>query len=110
MLAAGSHTFDVRAIDQAGNTDATPASYSWTIDTTPPNTLITANPATLTTSTGASFSFTATETATFQCQLDGGGYGACTSPRNYTSLTDGSHTFDVRATDTAGNLDSTPAS
>ncbi|MBI5310290.1 MAG: Ig-like domain-containing protein [Actinobacteria bacterium] len=100
----------VRATDTAGNADATPASYTWTVDTTPPNTSITSNPASLTNSTGASFSFTATETATFQCQLDGGGYGACTSPRNYTSLTDGSHTFDVRATDTAGNVDATPAS
>ena len=32
-LATGSHTFTVAATDAAGNTDATPASYSWTITT-----------------------------------------------------------------------------
>ncbi len=35
-LAAGSHTFQVRAVDQVGNVDPTPASYNWTIDLTNP--------------------------------------------------------------------------
>jgi nitrite reductase/ring-hydroxylating ferredoxin subunit len=34
-LADGAHSFHVAAIDPAGNIDATPASNSWTIDTTP---------------------------------------------------------------------------
>ncbi len=48
--------------------------------------------------------------AGFQCQIDGGAFIACTSPRTYTGLIDGSHTFVVRAVDNAGNADSTPAS
>jgi hypothetical protein len=33
-LSGGSHTFAVRAIDQVGNADPTPASYTWTISPT----------------------------------------------------------------------------
>ena len=35
-LALGSHQFRVRATDAAGNTDPTPAAYSWTIEAAPP--------------------------------------------------------------------------
>ena len=39
-LADGRYTFEVRAIDAAGNADPTPASLEFTIDTTPPVTVI----------------------------------------------------------------------
>jgi PASTA domain len=107
-LAAGTHTFEVEATDTAGNTGS--ASFSWTVDTTPPETTIGTGPATLVNSASAAFAFSSTKTgSTFQCQLDGGGYSACTSPQNYSGLVDGSHTFDVEATDAAGNTDPTPA-
>jgi thrombospondin type 3 repeat protein len=115
-LANGSHTFDVRATDAAGNTDATPASRTWTVnvpppDTTAPDTTISGGPSGTVTSSAASFTFTATETgSTFQCRLDVGAWGSCTSPKAYSGLGNGSHTFDVRATDAAANTDATPAS
>jgi hypothetical protein len=39
-LVEGEHTFRVRAVDVAGNVDPTPATYTWTIDTTPPSVTI----------------------------------------------------------------------
>ena len=114
-LANGSHTFDVRATDAAANTDATPATRTWTVnvpppDTTPPDTTISSGPSGTVTSSSASVGFTSSETgSTFECRLDAGAWGSCTSPKAYSGLANGSHTFDVRATDAAANPDATPA-
>jgi hypothetical protein len=79
-------------------------------DVTPPDTTITAGPSGSTTATDASFSFISTESgSTFACALDGAAFASCSSPRAYTGLAVGSHTFSVRATDAAGNPDPTPA-
>jgi len=103
-LADGAHTFDVRAIDQAGNTDPTPASAGWTVDMSAPGApSISSGPSGLTNSTAADFAFTGESGDTFECRLDGGSWAACDSPRSYTGLAAGMHTFDVRATDGAGN-------
>jgi subtilisin family serine protease len=103
--------------DKAGN--ALAADKAWTFytnatapaDTTPPETTIDSGPSGTATSGSASFGFSSSEGGSkFECRLDGGSWGACTSPKDYTSLSNGNHTFDVRATDPAGNIDSTPAS
>jgi hypothetical protein len=107
-LVVSDHTFAVRAVDPAGNTDPTPATTTVTVvDTTPPETAI----ASAVGGDGtATFSFTATEAnATFGCRLDGSAFALCTSPKTYSGLTVGSHTFAVRAADAAGNVDQTPA-
>jgi len=110
-LAPGPHTFAVRAIDAVGNVDASPASAAWTVlDTTPPQTTISSGPSGTTLEHAASFAFAASETGTFECSLDGAAFAACSSPVSYAGLADGAHTFAVRATDTAGNADPTPAS
>ena len=177
---------------RAGNVDATPATRTWTVDTTAPDTSITSGPSGTVRSTSASFGFSAdpggvdvrvqagcrrvgrlhvaegllrpverlahllgaregrrratsmrrpprgrgrstrsrrtprsraarrarsprarprspspsTEAgASFECRLDGGAWGACTSPKAYTGISRGSHTFYVRAKDAAGNVD-----
>ena len=110
-LAEGPHTLLVREIDQAGNVDPTPASRTWTVDLTPPDTTISSGPAGTVGATTAEFAFAAVAgAATYECKLDGAAtYTACTSPATYTGLAPGAHTFAVRARDEAGNVDSTPA-
>ena len=108
-LADGGHSFEVRATDAAGNTDPTPAAFSWTVDTTPPETTIDTHPGSLTNATGASFSFSSEPGAGFECKLDAGVFVACASPRTYSGLADGDHVFSVRASDAAGNTDPSPA-
>ncbi len=93
----------------AGNA-AIAASRTFTYDTTPPNATITVPPPASTNATAAAIIFTSNEgNSRFECQLDGAGFSACTSPVAYTGLAEGLHTFSVRSIDVAGNVDPTPA-
>ena len=114
-LTDGDYTVRATATDAAGNASPNSSPNTFTVDTTAPNTALTATPANPSNSTSASFSFTGNDgggsgVAAFEASLDGGGFTAATSPQTYTGLSDGSHTFEVRATDAAGNVDPTPAS
>jgi|GEM_PF-6621966 len=80
-------------------------------DTTAPETVITGGPSGTATSGSASFSFSSSERpARFDCRLDAGAWAACDSPRSYSGLAEGGHSFYTRARDKAGNADLTPAS
>ena len=110
-LTQGSHNFRVQATDPAGNPDPTPASFSWTVNSVVPDTTIGSGPPSLSTSRGATFTFSSDQAGvTFQCSLDGGTFINCSSPRTYAALPDGLHNFRVRARNAAGNTDQTPAS
>lgn len=81
-----------------------------TPDTTPPQTTITDAPTATTTSSSATFAFASSEGgSTFACALDNAPAEPCTSPRTYTGLGVGGHTFSVAASDASGNLDQSPA-
>jgi hypothetical protein len=80
------------------------------LDGTPPQTTITSGPTGTTTATSATFSFSSSETGSaFACRLDGGAWTGCASPSTRSGLAPGAHSFEVRATDAAGNIDPTPA-
>ena len=119
------HTFSVRSEDNAGNKDSTPASFTWTVDTTPPMTSIisaidgennTISDNGNSESTSIRFNFSGTDTGGsgvdhLQCNIDNSKYVACTSPFVFPNLLkDGIHTFTVVSEDNAGNKDDTPAS
>ncbi len=80
-------------------------------DTTTPTVSITSGPAdsSTTNSSSATFGFTASDTGTgvqsVECSLDSGSFSPCDtqSSQSYSNLSDGQHTFTVRATDKAGN-------
>ena len=118
LLEEGLFTFQVRAIDRAGNVDPTPAIHViGGADTSPPDTTITEKPPTVTASRSAAFSFGGTDNLTpaqfleFECRLDSRDpelWLECFNPTFFSNLTSGEHTLEVRAIDGAENYDPTP--
>lgn len=124
---SGQFRFEVRAIDESGNVDPTPAGRTITLDVIPPDTEITAGPAegSTITDTTPTFEFRAVDRsgngqsgATFECRLFAAGqsapaFGACSGPdESHTPsapLAEGSYTFEVVSTDPTGNTDPTLA-
>jgi DNA-binding beta-propeller fold protein YncE len=105
----GHHVLEVRAV-AGGRADETPATRSFTVDTYAPQTAIYGGPSGKTKDRTPTFRFGAdTSKDTFECKLDAKAWAACTSPKTYGKLAFGRHTFRVRATDPAGNVDPTPA-
>ena len=80
-------------------------------DTTPPETVINSGPSGTINDSTPSFGFASSEPgSSFECRVDADPYTPCTSPHTTATLTDGTHTFYVRAIDPAGNTDPTPDS
>jgi hypothetical protein len=113
-LTEADHSFEVRAVNSAG-ADPTPAAYAWTIDTTPPEAEVKTHPEDPSPGNSAAFTYSSSETgSTFQCSLEPAGeaptFTSCpSSGKTYPDaqhpapLADGEWTFEVRATDKAGN-------
>ena len=116
-LDEGPHTFAVASEDATGNVDPTPATYSWIVDTTEPDTFIPVKPTDPAQSGTAVLGFGSDESpVTYICVLDPAStpptaedYTSCPATVVYSALEDGEHTIWVAAVDPAGNTDSTPA-
>jgi hypothetical protein len=117
-LADGSHQVEVRAVE-GGQTDPTPATQTFTVDTTPPDTTIVSGPA-----DGAGvepadpppvYGFVSSEPgSTFLCRTypegsAAGAFVACATPSAAAPTGQGTWRFEVAAVDPAGNVDPTPA-
>lgn len=79
------------------------------VETIHPVTTITSGPPATTNDPSATFTFTSSRPGSnFECQLDSSTFTPCASPARYGGLSDGDHTFGVRATDAFGNTETTP--
>jgi hypothetical protein len=78
-------------------------------DATAPETAITSGPSGPTGDATPTFEFSSEPGATFECQVDAGVFASCSSPFTTSTLADGPHTFAVRASDVATNVDASPA-
>ena len=113
-LTDGTYTVAASASDPAGNVGSDTQTLSIdtvqpNIDTVRPNTTITSRPRNTTTARTARYRFVSSEAGSrFQCRLDKKSWRTCSSPKKY-YVSRGGHTFRVRAIDSAGNVDSTPA-
>ncbi|MBX9768985.1 MAG: hypothetical protein K2X47_17050, partial [Bdellovibrionales bacterium] len=106
-LPDGVHAFNLRGQDLTGAMSA-PISVNWVVDTIAPTLpMITSNVSAQTTQVNVTFQFSATDAtsnvASFSCSLDGLAFSTCTSPFTTSTVSLGNHTFQVRATDMAGN-------
>jgi hypothetical protein len=90
--------------------DECPTDASTQGDCAPPNTTISKGPNDKTRKKTATFEFTSNEPgSSFQCSLDGKStFKPCSSPLTI-QVKKGRHSFEVQATDQAGNVDGTPA-
>lgn len=118
-LGDGTYRFEVRAISTDGIRDPTPASYLFTVDTVAPETLITAAPGSTIRVRTASFEYGGwppADVAEIECRLTRDGdtppsFEVCDpGGRTFGDLPDGFYTFEARARDAAGSVDTSPAS
>ena len=114
-LTEGQHAGSVTVFDRANNFSS--ASTSFTVDVTVPDTQITSGPLGETGETNATFTFTGADNLTpggglqFAWRFDGGTWSAFSpnTSATFSTLSEGSHLFQVKARDLAGNEDTTPA-
>lgn len=120
---------EVISVDNSGNRDLSPASFTWTVDTVPPDTIIdsakddnnnTLTDGSSTESTSIAFTFSGTDSSIdeaeevginrFECSVDRSSFSTCTSPVRYDNISNGTHIVEMRTVDNAGNLDPSPSS
>ena len=110
LLSAADSTFEAgnAGVAGAGNYTRLTDFKAGPLVATPPDTTITSGSSGNVTP-DVSFAFSSSEEgSSFECALDAGSYSACTSPKSYEGLAEGSHTFKARAVG-AGGPDDSPA-
>ena len=106
-IAEGPHSFSVRALE---DTEPGPVTtWSFSVDQTPPHVTIDNDANDEAVGGAIRLKASAPEfNVFFECRLDGGAWNECSPPVDVKGLALGSHLFEVRGTDVAGNI-SAPA-
>ncbi len=100
-ISLGSHTFKVTVSNASGSNTAT---YNWSVTGSLPSVWISSGPSLSTMLTSANFYFyTYGSVQTTTCSLDGDTPVACTSPKGYSGLAPGTHSFRVTVSNAAGS-------
>ena len=112
-LEPGKYTFSVKASDNATptkNTDATPATYSWTVGTATgaPQTSLAEKPGRWLLSRSTTISLFASDAQSYSCTLDGRTVGCGGGLAVLRRLGSGTHTF-TGAAENEASVDATPA-
>jgi hypothetical protein len=107
-LVDGTHTFSVIASDPTSGRSSAPATFTWTIDTTPPKVAINGGTGIAVIPAPSIFYFSSgsNDVVGYQCSVDGGGFSPCSSPVSMTITTPGVHNLVVEAVDAVGNIGS----
>lgn len=108
-LADGPYTLSVLACDAAGNWLGTPATYSWTVDTTGPAAAVTTPPPSVTNSRDITLNVVAGDVVAYAVSVDGAAFGPETpvaTPISLTGLSDGDHAVAIVGRDALGNWQS----
>ena len=104
------HTITAEATDPAGNPSAQSTSVTFTVDVTAPVTKFERFPDKVHRSRTAEFMFSSEAGVEFQCKLDVAEFAPCKAERVIEGLSNGIHTFSVKARDKAGNVEPSPVS
>ena len=105
-LKEGTHSLKVKATDRWGVVEDPPATFTWTIDLTAPETFVVATKPTK--GVPAVGSFGSEAGASFECRLGDGDWVACPATGRLPFVT-APVQLAVRAVDAAGNVDPSPA-
>lgn len=106
-LSEGDHIVRINANDLAGR-HAAELSIPFRVDTVQPVLNVSQFPAVITSSSSATFVFSAVDTLSgvksYECSRDAAAFLPCTSPVNLAGLTEKAYNYRIRAVDNAGNL------
>ncbi|NVN89239.1 MAG: hypothetical protein HXX11_01435 [Desulfuromonadales bacterium] len=112
-LVNGTHSLAVRGIDLIGNSEPSPAGYSWMIDTLSTIAVLSNTPPALTNSTTATIQVSGPGIVAYRYSLDAGAYTADVDPSlpiSLKSLSNGAHALSVVGKNADGIYQTSPTS